>query len=133
MRPNPDILTAKEILLRWAEAFGRKDVDAVMEFYADDAVNHQSPEAPLHGKDAIRKSTEIFFSLFSDEQTEMVNIMEDGEWAAWEWRGWSPRDETKTVLYGCGFFRVVNAKIVMQRGYWDKATFERGHAFLTAG
>ena len=28
---------------------------------------------------------------------------------------------------GCGFFHVVNDRIVFQRGYWDKLTFLRIH------
>ena len=46
------------------------------------------------------------------------NIFEEGEWAILEWR--DPRD-----LRGCGFFHVVDGKIVFQRGYWDKLSFLR--------
>jgi len=44
------------------------------------------------------------------------NVFADGEWAIMEWR--DPLD-----LRGCGFFHVVDGKIVFQRGYWDKLTF----------
>ena len=30
-------------------------------------------------------------------------------------------------LRGCGFFKVVDDKIVFQRGYWDKLSFYRLH------
>lgn len=30
-------------------------------------------------------------------------------------------------LRGCGFFRIVNDKIVFQRGYWDKLSFLKQH------
>ena len=46
------------------------------------------------------------------------NIFEDGEWAILEWR--DPHG-----LRGCGFFHVIEGKIALQRGYWDKLTFLR--------
>ena len=56
------------------------------------------------------------------KSAEMVciveTIFEDGEWAILEWRD-------PVGLRGCGFFHVVNDKIVFQRGYWDKLTFLR--------
>ena len=30
-------------------------------------------------------------------------------------------------LRGCGFFHVVNGKILFQRGYWDKLSFLKQH------
>ncbi|MES1222239.1 MAG: steroid delta-isomerase, partial [Bacteroidota bacterium] len=30
-------------------------------------------------------------------------------------------------LRGCGFFHIVDDKIVFQRGYWDKLSFLRIH------
>jgi hypothetical protein len=46
------------------------------------------------------------------------NIFVDGEWAILEWRD-------PLGMRGCGFFHVVNEKIVCQRGYWDKLSFLR--------
>ncbi len=44
------------------------------------------------------------------------NIFEDGEWAIMEWR--DPKG-----FRGCGFFHIVNSKIVFQRGYMNKLSF----------
>ena len=44
------------------------------------------------------------------------NIFEDGQWAILEWRD-------PFGLRGCGFFQIVNNKILFQRGYWDKLSF----------
>jgi hypothetical protein len=46
------------------------------------------------------------------------NLFEDGEWAIMEWRD-------PLGLRGCGFFHVVDDKIVFQRGYRDKLSFLR--------
>ena len=48
------------------------------------------------------------------------NIFEDGQWAILEWRD-------PLGLRGCGFFHVVNGKILFQRGYWDKLSFLKQH------
>ncbi len=48
------------------------------------------------------------------------NIFEDGEWAILEWKD-------PLGLRGCGFFHIVDGKIIFQRGYWDKLSFLRMH------
>ena len=110
-------MEARTLVQSWVDAFNRRDVVALAERYSDDATNHQVAEAPVVGRDAIR---EMFASGFAN--AEMVCIVEqllqDGEWAILEWRD-------PLGLRGCGFFHVVNGKIVFQRGYWDKLTFLR--------
>lgn len=109
----------KELVMAWAKAFNRADPDGLAAFYAEDAVNHQVAEAPVEGREAIRR---MFAEGF--KAAEMVciveNIFEDGEWAILEWRD-------PLGLRGCGFFRVVEDRIVFQRGYWDKLSFLRMH------
>jgi len=107
----------RELVLAWVDAFNRADVDALAALYADDAVNHQVAESPVHGRDAIRA---MFASGFAraDMVCVVENLFEDGEWAILEWRD-------PLGLRGCGVFHVVNGKIVFQRGYWDKLSFLR--------
>jgi limonene-1,2-epoxide hydrolase len=112
MRPS-------QLVRAWVEAFNRADVDALVAFYAADAVNHQVAEAPVHGRDAIRA---MFASGFATAKMTCIieQVFEDGEWAILEWRD-------PLGLRGCGFFHVVDGRIQMQRGYWDKLTFLRTH------
>lgn len=71
--------------------------------------------SPIQGKAAVKK-------MFGEEfaHAEMIyiseNIFEDGEWAIMEWK--DPKG-----LRDCGFFHVVDGKIKLQRGYWDKLSF----------
>src|SRR4030095_2271556 len=62
----------------FSEAFLARDVDALVALYVDDAVNHQVPEEPLHGKAEIRRGFERFFAAFPDERTDAVAFYEDG-------------------------------------------------------
>ena len=104
-----------EVLKCWVSAFNKADVNALMELYDENAVNHQVANEPVVGKTAIE---EMFLREF--ESAKMVciveNMFEDGDWAIMEWRN-------PLGLRGCGFFQVINDKIVFQRGYWDKLSF----------
>lgn len=107
----------KELVKRWVEAFNSADVEAITALYADNAINHQVANQPVEGKEAIKAMFETEFSA-----AKMVciieNIFEDAQWAILEWRD-------PLGLRGCGFFQVIQGKIVFQRGYWDKLSFLR--------
>jgi ketosteroid isomerase-like protein len=70
--------TPKSIVEAWVSAFNRVDLDALCEFYSDDAINHQVVDEPLFGKAAIRAMFEREFA-----RAEMIclveNIFEDGD------------------------------------------------------
>ncbi len=112
-------MTPQQMVAAWVEVFNRADVDALAEFYAEDAVNHQVAEQPVHGREAIRTMFRDAFAA-APMQCIVENLFEDGEWAILEWRD-------PLGLRGCGFFHVVNGKIVFQRGYWDKLMFLKQH------
>ena len=107
----------RELIRSWVEAFNRADAEALADLYADDAVNHQVAESPVHGRAAIRRT---FAEGFAAARMTCIveNVFEDGEWAILEWRD-------PLGLRGCGFFHVVDGRIVFQRGYWDKLSFLR--------
>ncbi|WP_273326898.1 nuclear transport factor 2 family protein [Vallitalea guaymasensis] len=109
----------KEILCQWVDAFNSGDAETISELYDENAINHQVANEPVKGKEAIKQMFEEEFS-----QAKMVciveNIFEDGQWTILEWRD-------PLGLRGCGFFQVVNDKIIFQRGYWDKLSFLKQH------
>ncbi len=109
----------RELVQAWVEAFNKRDLDALAGFYSETAINHQVPESPVEGREAIRT---MFQQAFASAEMVCIpeNIFEDGEWAVLEWRD-------PLGLRGCGFFHIVDDKIVFQRGYWDKLTFLRLH------
>ena len=113
------MLRPKEVVRLWVDAFNEGNVDAIVGLYHEDAVNHQVANEPVIGCGAIRRMFEDEFS-----EAEMVcivdNIFEDGQWAILEWRD-------PIGLRGCGFFQVVNGKILFQRGYWNKLSFLKLH------
>ncbi len=112
-------MDAKKLIKTWVEHFNNKDANKISELYYDNATNHQVANEPVVGKKAILKMFEEEFS-----QADMVciveNIFEDGEWGILEWK--DPKG-----LRGCGFFHIIDGKIKLQRGYWDKLSFLRQH------
>lgn len=112
-------MSPKKLVQRWVELFNAADADALAELYHEDAVNHQVANSPVAGKTAIR---EMFRSEFAAAEMVCIpeQVFEDGEWAILEWKD-------PLGLRGCGFFLVVNDKIMFQRGYWDKLSFLRMH------
>lgn len=112
-----DISTPRETVLAWIDAFNRADVEALAAMYSEDAVNHQVAEAPVAGREAIRRMFAKGFAM-AKMVCVMENLFEDGQWAILEWRD-------PLGLRGCGFFQVVQGRIVFQRGYWDEISFLR--------
>ncbi|HMK27360.1 MAG TPA: nuclear transport factor 2 family protein [Chitinophagaceae bacterium] len=107
----------KEVVQKWINAFNNADVEAIADFYAENAINHQVNTQPVEGKEAIKKMFAEEFSR-ADMVCIMENIFEDGEWAILEWKD-------PLGLRGCGFFHIQEGKIIFQRGYWDKLSFLR--------
>jgi len=109
----------KEILGKWIEAFNNADHDLLASLYAEDAINHQVANEPINGKEEIQK---MFREEFARTKMTCIpeNIFEDGDWAILEWKD-------PLGLRGCGFFNIIDNKIVFQRGYWDKLSFQKLH------
>ena len=113
------MLRPKEVVQLWVDAFNKHDVEAITALYHENATNHQVANEPVVGIEAIRTMFTAKFST-ADMTAIVENIFEDGQWAILEWRD-------PLGLRGCGFFQVVNGKILFQRGYWDKLSFLKQH------
>ncbi len=111
----------RDVVKAWVEAFNRADVEALVSFYREDGINHQVAEETVQGRDGLRA---MFAAGFAAANMVCIpeHILEDGEWAILEWR--DPKG-----LRGCGFFHIIDDKIVFQRGYWDKLSFLRLYGF----
>ena len=109
--------TPPETVQAWVDAFNRAEVEGLADLYSEDAVNHQVVRDPVVGRQAIREMFAAEFAM-ADMVCEIENLFEDGEWAILEWK--DPKG-----LRGCGFFHVVDDRIVFQRGYFNELSFLR--------
>lgn len=109
---------SKELLIRqWVPLFNNGDNKALSDLYSDNTINHQVPNKPVEGKQAIRK---MFREKFQQAKMTCIieNFFEYGKWIILEWK--DPHD-----LRECGFFQINEDKIQLKRGYWDKLSFLR--------
>ena len=109
----------KQLIKTWVKLFNEGNSEELAELYHEDAINHQVANAAVKGKAAIR---EMFANEFANADMTCIieNIFEDGDWGILEWKD-------PLGLRGCGFFNVIDGKIKIQRGYWDKLSFLRQH------
>jgi ribosomal-protein-serine acetyltransferase len=106
-----------DTVYHWVQSFNDANTSALASLYHGDAINHQSPNQPVQGREAIIRMFEDEFSK-AKMVCQIVHVYEDDEWAIIEWT--DPKG-----MRGCGFFNVIDGKIKIQRGYWDKLTFLR--------
>jgi hypothetical protein len=112
-------MSPKEVLNRWLDAFNTNDAESLAGFYADFATNHQTPNVPVVGRNAIQA---MYADVFAQGETMCIpdNIFEDGEWAileCYDHKGFR----------SCAVFHVIGDEIVFQRGYWDQLSFLKLH------
>lgn len=118
------IMEPRQVVENWVSCFNQADVDALAALYSEDATNHQVVREPTVGRAAIR---EMFAREF-DRATmvcQIEHIFQDGDWAILEWTD-------PNGLRGCGFFNVLNDRIVFQRGYFNELSFLRLHGLPLA-
>jgi len=124
--------TPKQIAMKWIEAYNSHDPDAVISLYDENVTNTQFPWGKsVQGSEAMRKTYINVFKAFPDIYIEAENIVEESTWAVVEWRfsgtmkgefaGHAPNNNSFS-MQGCEIFQIANGKILIQHGYWDKAT-----------
>lgn len=118
-------MDADKIVRDFCDAWGRADVDAIVDAFTDDGVYHNIPMAPCEGRDAIRKFISGLFagmasSVTFDIRKQLVNgatVMNE-------------RVDTLVMSTGtvelpvCGVFELTpDGKISAWRDYFDAAQF----------
>lgn len=127
-----DSQAPKQIVMKWVEAYNSHNPDAAVSLYDENVTNIQLPwEKTVQGQEAMRSTYLNVFRAFPDIRIEVDNLIEDGTWVVVEWRfsgtmkgefaGHSPNNNTFNMR-GCEIFQIVKGKILVQHGYWDKAT-----------
>ncbi len=109
-------MSPKQLIEKWLTAFNSADLKTLESLYAENAMNHQSPNEPVNGSKAIGQMFANEFAAAPQMHCIPVQIIEEGDWAVLEWK--DPKG-----FCGCGFFMVKDDLIQVQRGYWDKLSF----------
>jgi steroid delta-isomerase-like uncharacterized protein len=122
----------KQIALKWIEAYNSHNLDIVTSLYDENVTNTQLPYGKtVQDREAMKKTYENIFRAFPDIYIEAENIIVQDSWVVIEWifsgtmKGEFARQApngNKFCMRGCEIFQILNGKIFIQHGYWDKST-----------
>ena len=129
--------TAKQLAEQGWNAWFNRDIDAVMEFYADDAELILPGTPPVKGKDAIRGAWQAYMTAFPDEHPTAIRHLADGSTAITEWAVAQthtgplvmptgdvlPATGKAIKLSGVTIAELEGDKVKRQAFYWDNADF----------
>ena len=101
------------------------DADAVIAWFADDAVMHNMMYDPLVGKAAIRGLLDMFFANASRVEMEVLKRAESGDTVFLERRDSFSWNGCDGVLPAVGVFEVRDGLIQRWHEYFDRATYEQ--------
>jgi steroid delta-isomerase-like uncharacterized protein len=117
------------VVERFAEAFNRRDVDALLACFTGDATYRDLFYGPHAGQAALRGMFERMFREGSDYRWQMDAIVMDASRAAAEWTfGYTttaavPRSEGRRVrMSGMSIFDLEDGRIRAYREYSDVGT-----------
>jgi limonene-1,2-epoxide hydrolase len=112
-----------DVVHEFCDTWAKGDLDAIMEFFTDDAVYHNIPIAPVTGRDAIRATIEGFSAGVDSVEFRVLNISAAGSVVLTE-RVDAFITPTVTIeLPVMGTFEIVNGKIAAWRDYFDLNQF----------
>jgi ketosteroid isomerase-like protein len=111
-----------------AAAFNRGDVDAWLEYLADD-IDYRAIEGapddpgPMHGKDAVRAYEQDWLDMFDDfkvEPMELIDAGEDRVIAVTKISGRAKLSGVETDLTYAALYTIRDGKVARGREYWTK-------------
>ena len=117
-----------EIVREAAAAFNRGDLDAWLEYLADD-IDHRAVEGalddhgPIHGKDALRVYMEDWVGTFDNFRSEAVELIEAGEdkvIAVTRISGRAKLSGVEADLTYAALYTIRDGKVARGREYWTK-------------
>jgi limonene-1,2-epoxide hydrolase len=112
-----------DVVQTFCDAWAKGDLDALMEFFTDDAVYHNIPVAPVTGRAAIRDTIAGFTAGVDSVEFRVLNIAATGSVVLTE-RVDAFITPTVTIeLPVMGTFEVVDGKIAAWRDYFDLNQF----------
>jgi limonene-1,2-epoxide hydrolase len=123
VHPDP---SNEDVVLRFCEAFGRRDLDEILGFFAEDAVYHNIPMEPAHGIDAIRALLESFVPGSPSMEFEVLHVASAGSVVFTERIDRMSFGGNAVQLPVAGVFEVADGRITAWRDYFDMQQFLGG-------
>jgi len=117
------VADAAAIVREFCDTWARGDLDAIMAFFADDAVYHNIPVAPVTGVDVIRQTIAGFTTGVDKVAFEVKHLVADGDVVLTERVDVFEFPNGRIALPVSGTFELRDGKIAAWRDYFDMQQF----------
>jgi limonene-1,2-epoxide hydrolase len=113
------------IVEQFCAAFAQRDPAALLEYFAEGAVYHNMPMAPVTGKDAIKGVLDMFLAPAESVEFVMLAIAGAGDVVLTERLDKFVLGGKTVELPVAGVFELKDGKITAWRDYFDMATWTK--------
>jgi limonene-1,2-epoxide hydrolase len=120
---TPTTTTNDQIVTAFCAAWTAGDVDAILEAFANDAVYHNIPMAPIVGKEAIGQFIRSFLTADASIAFETRHQVSSGSIVMNERVDIVTTNGRTVRLPVMGVFELADGKITAWRDYFDMAMF----------
>ena len=114
---------AIDLVQQFCAVWSKGDLDAITDFFADDAVYHNIPVDPVTGRDAIRSTIEGFTGGVDSIEFRVIHIVGSGSIVMTERVDVFNFPTTTIELPVMGTFEVSGDRITAWRDYFDLNQF----------
>lgn len=111
------------IVREFCDSWAKGDLDAIMAFFADDAVYHNIPVAPVTGTDAIRQTIAGFTTGVDSVEFRVLHLAAAGDVVLTERVDVFTFPNGRIELPVSGTFELRDGKIAAWRDYFDMQQF----------
>ena len=115
--------TPTEVVKAFCDAWGARDIDAIVDAVTDDCVYHNIPMDPVVGPEAIRTFIEGFTTGVDKIEFRMLNLAASGDVVFTERVDVFTYPDNTVELPVAGVFEVRDGKIAAWRDYFDVNMF----------
>ncbi len=116
---------AEEVVARFINTWPKRNIDALLEFFTDDAVYHNIPAEPARGKAAIRAVINSFLPMASAVEFKVLKSASAGNIVFNERLDIFDMGGKKVELPVAGVFEVRGGKIAAWHDYFDMQMFTK--------
>ena len=136
------LATPEQLVADFFDAFGRRDVDALMTMVADDITEDLAGVGVISGAEADRAFLTDLFGSFPDLETKVTRVVgagnvvvveyeRQGTFTGTPWQG-LPANDNPFAFRGCALVEVHGGRVTRVNGYADMTQFARDLGVLPA-
>ena len=112
-------MAPEDVVREFCEAWSRRNIDELLNFFTSDAVYHNMPIAPVQGHDGIRNMLNLFVPGAESINFEIVHMAASGNVVHTERVDTFVMGDNTVVLPVAGVFELREGKIAAWRDYFD--------------